>query len=308
MIYSKVDELIGKTPLMELCNIEKQEDLSAKIFAKLEFLNPTGSAKDRAALSIINDAEARGLLKPGGVIVEATSGNTGIGLASVAASRGYKAVIIMPGNMSAERIKLMQAYGAEVVLSNPEKGMAGSLEKVNEVKAKYPGCFEAGQFVNHANSKAHYETTGPEIWEDTEGKVDIFTAGVGTGGTITGTARYLKEKNPAVKIVAVEPETSPLLSKGIAGAHGLQGIGANFVPEILDRSLIDEIICVSDESAYDTARLLGRKEGVMCGITSGAALWAALKLAKDPANSGKRIVALLPDSGDRYLSTTLFGE
>ena len=308
MIYSKVDELIGKTPLMELCNIEKQENLSAKIFAKLEFLNPTGSAKDRAALSIINDAESRGLLKPGGVIVEATSGNTGIGLASVAASRGYKAVIIMPGNMSAERIKLMQAYGAEVVLSNPEKGMAGSLEKVNEVKAKYPGCFEAGQFVNHANSKAHYETTGPEIWEDTEGKVDIFTAGVGTGGTITGTARYLKEKNPAVKIVAVEPETSPLLSKGIAGAHGLQGIGANFVPEILDRSLIDEIICVSDESAYDTARLLGRKEGVMCGITSGAALWAALKLAKDPANSGKRIVALLPDSGDRYLSTTLFGE
>ena len=308
MIYKKIDELIGKTPLMEVCNIEKEQKLDAKILVKLEFLNPTGSAKDRAAKSIIDDAEAKGLLKPGGVIVEATSGNTGIGLASVAASRGYKAVIIMPGNMSAERIKLMQAYGAEVVLSDPEKGMAGSLEKVNEVKAKYPGCVEAGQFVNPANAKAHYETTGPEIWADTEGLVDIFVAGVGTGGTLTGTGKYLKEKNPAVKIVAVEPASSPLLSKGTAGAHGLQGIGANFIPEVLDQTLIDEIICVSDESAYETARLLGGKEGVMCGITSGAALWAAMQLAKDPANKGKTIVALLPDSGDRYLSTTLFGE
>ena len=308
MIYKKIDEIIGKTPLMEVCNIEKEQKLEAKILVKLEFLNPTGSAKDRAAKSIIDDAEAKGLLKPGGVIVEATSGNTGIGLASVAASRGYKAVIIMPGNMSAERIKLMQAYGAEVVLSDPAKGMAGSLEKVNEIKAKYPGCFEAGQFVNPANSKAHYDTTGPEIWEDTEGSADIFIAGAGTGGTLSGTGKYLKEKNPGVRIVAVEPASSPLLSKGVAGAHGLQGIGANFIPDILDRSLIDDIICVSDEDAYETARLLGRKEGIMCGITSGAALWAAIRLAKDPANKGKTIVALLPDSGDRYLSTTLFGE
>lgn len=308
MIKKSVDEIIGRTPLLEVCKIEKEHELGATVLAKLEFLNPTGSAKDRAARSIIDDAEARGLLKPGGVIVEATSGNTGIGLASVAASRGYKAVIIMPGNMSRERIKLMQAYGAEVVLSDPTKGMAGSLEKVNEVKAKYPGCFEAGQFVNHANSKAHYETTGPEIWSDTEEKVDIFVAGVGTGGTITGTGRYLKEKNPNVKIVAVEPSKSPLLSKGTAGPHGLQGIGANFVPEVLDKSIIDEIICVSEEDAYETARLLGRKEGVMCGITSGAALWAAMELAKKTENKGKTIVALLPDSGDRYLSTTLFGE
>jgi len=308
MIKKSVDEIIGRTPLLEVCNIENEKELAATVLVKLEFLNPTGSAKDRAARSIIDDAEARGLLKPGGVIVEATSGNTGIGLASVAASRGYKAVIIMPGNMSRERIKLMQAYGAEVVLSDPTKGMAGSLEKVNEVKAKYPGCFEAGQFVNHANSKAHYETTGPEIWSDTEGKVDIFVAGVGTGGTITGTGRYLKEQNSNVKIVAVEPSKSPLLSKGIAGPHGLQGIGANFVPEVLDKNIIDEIMCVSEEDAYATARLLGRKEGVMCGITSGAALWAAMELAKKTENKGKTIVALLPDSGDRYLSTTLFGE
>jgi len=308
MIKKSVDEIIGNTPLMELCNIEKEAGLKAQLLVKLAFLNPTGSAKDRAAKSIIDDAESNGKLKPGGVIVEATSGNTGIGLASVAASRGYKAVIIMPGNMSKERIKLMQAYGAEVVLSDPSKGMAGSLEKINEVKAKYPGCFEAGQFVNHANSMAHYKTTGPEIYKDTEGKVDIFVAGVGTGGTITGTGRYLKEKNPNVKIVAVEPSTSPLLSKGTAGPHGLQGIGANFVPDVLDRSIIDEIVCVSDEDAYETARLLGRKEGVMCGITSGAALWAAMELAKKEENKGKCIVALLPDSGDRYLSTTLFGE
>ena len=308
MINKSVDEIIGRTPLMEVCNIEKEKELCAKVLVKLEFLNPTGSAKDRAAKYIIDDAEAKGLLQPGGVIVEATSGNTGIGLASVAASRGYKAIIIMPGNMSAERIKLMQAYGAEVVLSDPSKGMAGSLEKVNEVKAKYPDCFEAGQFVNHANSRAHYETTGPEIWADTNGKIDIFVAGVGTGGTITGTGKYLKEKNSNVKIVAVEPSKSPLLSKGVAGPHGLQGIGANFVPEVLDKSIIDEIVCVSEEDAYETARLLGRKEGVMCGITSGAALWAAVQLAKEPSNKGKTIAALLPDSGDRYLSTTLFGE
>jgi len=306
MLYKSVTELIGKTPLLELNNIEKNFDLQSHILAKLEFLNPTGSSKDRAAKSIIDDAEEKGLLKKGGVIVEATSGNTGIGLASVAASRGYKAVIIMPGNMSKERIKLMQAYGAEVVLSDPQKGMAGSLEKINEVKAKYLDCFEASQFANHANSRAHYKTTGPEIWEDTNGKVDIFVAGVGTGGTITGTGRYLKGKNPSIKVVAVEPASSPLLSKGVAGPHGLQGIGANFVPEILDKSVIDEIICVSDEDAYETARLLGKKEGVMCGITSGAALWAAIKLAKE--NAGKTVVVFLPDSGDRYLSTTLFGE
>lgn len=308
MIRKSVDELIGGTPLMEVCNIERETGLSATVLVKLEFLNPTGSAKDRAAKAILDDAEARGFLKPHGVVVEATSGNTGIGLASVAASRGYRTVIIMPGNMSAERIKLMQAYGAEVVLSDPEAGMAGSLEKVNEVKARYPDCYEAGQFVNHANSKAHYDTTGPEIYNDTEGRVDIFVAGVGTGGTITGTGKYLKEKNPAVKIVAVEPSSSPLLSKGIAGSHGLQGIGANFIPEVLDQSIIDEIICVSDEDAYETARLLGKKEGLMCGITSGAALWAAMELAKQKENRGKTIVALLPDSGDRYLSTTLFGE
>jgi len=308
MIKKSVDEIIGNTPLLEVCNIEKDMELKATVLAKLEFLNPTGSAKDRPAKSIIDDAEAKGLLKPGGVIVEASSGNTGIGLASIAASRGYKAVIIMPSNMSKERVTLMQAYGAEVVFSDATKGMAGSLEKVNEVKAKYPGCFEAGQFVNHANSKAHYETTGPEIWEDTEGKVDIFVAGVGTGGTITGTGKYLKEKNPNVKVVAVEPFNSPLLSKGVAGSHGLQGIGPNFVPDVLDKDIIDEIICVTEEDAYETARLLGKKEGVMCGITSGAALWAAMELAKKEENKGKTIVALLPDSGDRYLSTTLFGE
>lgn len=308
MIRKSVDEIIGKTPLMEVCSIEKEKGLCARVLAKLEFLNPTGSAKDRAARAIIDDAEQKGLLKPGGVIVEATSGNTGIGLASVAASRGYRAVIIMPGSMSAERIKLMQAYGAEVVLSDPSKGMAGSLEKVNEVKARYPGCVEAGQFVNPANARAHYETTGPEIWEDTDGKVDILVAGVGTGGTLTGTGKYLREKNPGIRIVAVEPLSSPLLSQGKAGPHGLQGIGANFVPDVLDRSLIDDIICVSDEDAYDTARLLGRREGVMCGITSGAALWAAMELAKDPENRDRNVVVILPDSGDRYLSTSLFGQ
>ena len=308
MIKRSVDELIGGTPLMEVCNIEKEKGLGATVLVKLEYLNPTGSAKDRAAKSILDDAEAKGLLPPHGVVVEATSGNTGIALASVAAARGYKTVIIMPGSMSKERIKLMQAYGAEVVLSDPAKGMAGSLETLNEVKAQYPGCFEAGQFVNSANAKAHYETTGPEIYADTCGKVDIFVAGVGTGGTITGTGRYLKERIPGIRIVAVEPNSSPLLSKGISGPHGLQGIGANFIPEVLDRSVIDDILCVRDEDAYETARLLGRKEGLMCGITSGAALWAAMELAGRAENKGKTIVALLPDSGDRYLSTTLYGE
>lgn len=307
MVKKSVDELIGGTPLMEVCNIEKEKGLGATVLVKLEYLNPTGSAKDRAAKAILDDAEAKGLLQPHGVVVEATSGNTGIALASVAAARGYKAVIIMPGSMSKERIKLMQAYGAEVVLSDPAKGMAGSLETLNEVKARYPGCFEAGQFVNQANAKAHYETTGPEICADTCGKVDIFVAGVGTGGTITGTGRYLKERIPGVRIVAVEPSSSPLLSKGISGPHGLQGIGANFIPEVLDRSVIDDILCVREEDAYESARLLGRKEGLMCGITSGAALWAAMELAGRAENKGKTIVALLPDSGDRYLSTTLYG-
>ena len=306
MIYRHADELIGGTPLMELCNIEKELGLSSTILGKLEFLNPTGSAKDRAAKEILDDAEKRGLLKKGGVVVEATSGNTGIGLAAVAAARGYKAIIIMPDTMSKERISLMKAYGAEVILSDGSKGMAGSLEKVAEVKALYSDCFEAGQFVNPANAEAHYRTTGPELWDDCRGRLDIFVAGVGTGGTITGTGRYLKEKNPDIKIVAVEPESSPLLSKGYAGPHGLQGIGANFVPEILDTGIIDEIICVSDEAAYEYVRLLGKKEGIMVGITSGAALSAAVTLAEREENSGKTIAAFLPDSGDRYLSSGLF--
>ena len=308
MVYTKVDELIGNTPLMELKNIEKSLGLKASLFAKLEFLNPTGSAKDRAALSILNSAEKNGLIGPGGVVVEATSGNTGIGLASVAASRGYKAVIIMPDSMSKERIKLMQAYGAEVVLSDGSKGMQGSLEKLNEVKEKYPGCFVAGQFVNPANAEAHYLTTGPEIFNDLDGMVDTFVAGVGTGGTLSGTGKYLKEKIGSIEIVAVEPLTSPLLSKGFAGPHGLQGIGANFIPEILDAEIIDRIMCISDEDAYECARLIGKQEGLMVGISSGAALSAAIELCKDEAYANKNIVVLLPDSGDRYLSTTLFGE
>jgi len=291
---------------MELCNIENEEKLAARIFAKCEFLNPTGSAKDRAAREILDDAERRGVLKKGGVVVEATSGNTGIGLAGVAASRGYKAIIIMPDTMSKERILLMKAYGAEVLLSDGKKGMAGSLEKVAEVKAKYPDAFEAGQFVNPANAAAHYKTTGPEIWKDLEGKVDVFVAGVGTGGTLTGTGKYLKEQKDSVKVVAVEPAKSPLLSKGTAGPHGLQGIGANFVPEVLDRAVIDEICCITEEEAYAGARMLGQKEGIMVGITAGAALAAALKEAKKPENAGKNIVFVTPDSGDRYLSAGLF--
>lgn len=306
MLYSSIDKAVGNTPLLELSNTERGRGLCAKIYAKLEFMNPTGSAKDRAAREIISDAENRGLLKPGGVILEATSGNTGIGLASEAAARGYKAVIIMPDTMSKERIALMKAYGAEVVLSDGKKGMAGSLEKLAELKEKYPGCFEAGQFTNLANAAAHYKTTGPEIWNDLSGKVDIFIAGVGTGGTITGTGRYLKEQNPDVKVIAVEPARSPLLSEGKAGPHGLQGIGANFVPDILDRSVIDGIVTVTEEDAFEGARFLGRSEGIMTGITSGAAFAAALREAEKPENKMKNIVVLLPDSGDRYLSSDLY--
>lgn len=306
MLVKSVDGMIGGTPLLELANIEKEYGLKARLLAKCEFLNPTGSAKDRAAKEILDDAERRGCLKPGGVVVEATSGNTGIGLASVAAARGYKAIIIMPSTMSAERIKLMKAYGAEVVLSDGAKGMAGSLEKLAQIKEQYPDAFEAGQFVNPANAEAHYKTTGPEIWEDTEGKVDVFVAGVGTGGTLTGTARYLKEKNPGVRAVAVEPASSPLLSGGTAGPHGLQGIGANFIPEVLDQKLIDEICCITDEEAFAGVRELGRKEGILVGITAGAAFAAALKEARKPENEGKTVCFVTPDSGDRYLSSELF--
>lgn len=307
MLYKSVDEMIGSTPLLELYNIEKKEGLKARLLAKCEFMNPTGSAKDRAAREILDDARRRGVLKPGGVVVEATSGNTGIGLASVAASRGYRAIIIMPDTMSPERIKLMKAYGAEVVLSDGKKGMAGSLEKLAEIKKANPGAFEAGQFVNPANAMAHYKTTGPEIWKDTEGSVDVFVAGVGTGGTLTGTGRFLKEQKEEVKIVAVEPAKSPLLSRGTAGPHGLQGIGANFIPEVLDRKLIDEISPITEEEAFEAARMLGRTEGIMVGITGGAALAAALKEAKKPENEGKTVVFVTPDSGDRYLSSELYG-
>ena len=311
MLCSTVEQLIGATPLLELHKIAAGkaaagQQLHAGLFAKLEFLIPTGSAKDRAALGIIEDAEQRGILQPGGVVVESTSGNTGIGLAAIAAARGYKAVIIMPDTMSAERITFMKAYGAEVVLSDGSKGMAGSLEKLNEVKAQYPGCFEAGQFVNPANAQAHYKTTGPEIWEDLNGKVDVLIAGIGTGGTITGAGQYLKEHNPQLEVVGIEPATSPLLSEGYSGAHGLQGIGANFVPEVLDLELLDRIMTITDDEAYEAARLLGRTEGIMCGITSGAALAAGIKLAELPEYAGKNIVMVLPDSGDRYLSTALF--
>ena len=307
MIYTTVSEMTGRTPLLELTNTEKALKLPARILAKCEFMNPTGSAKDRAAREIIDDYERKGLLGPGGVVIEATSGNTGIGLASVCASRGYHAMIIMPDTMSEERIRLMRAYGADVVLSDGKKGMAGSLEKVAELKEKYPDAVEAGQFVNPSNAEAHYKTTGPEIWEDSEGKADIFVAGVGTGGTFTGITRYLKERNPELTAVAVEPDTSPLLSKGIAGPHGLQGIGANFIPEVLDRTLIDEILCITDGEAYEASRMLGKREGIMTGITSGAAVCAAVKLSLRPENKGKTIVTVLPDSGDRYLSGNLYG-
>ncbi|CDA82123.1 cysteine synthase [Firmicutes bacterium CAG:176] len=307
-IYTSADQLIGKTPLLELTHIEKAHDLKAKIVAKLEYFNPAGSVKDRIAKAMIDDAEAKGLLKAGSVIIEPTSGNTGIGLASVAAARGYRIIIVMPETMSVERRQLMKAYGAELVLTEGAKGMKGAIAKADELAKEIPNSFVAGQFVNPANPKAHYETTGPEIWADTDGKVDFFVAGVGTGGTITGTGKFLKEKNPAVKVVAVEPKTSAVLSTGIAGSHKIQGIGAGFVPDVLDTKIYDEIIPVDNDDAFAVGKEMGHREGVLVGISSGAALWAAIELAKRPENAGKTIVVLLPDTGDRYLSTPLFAD
>lgn len=305
-IYTSADQLIGKTPLLELTHIEKELDLKATILAKLEYFNPAGSVKDRVAKAMIDDAEASGALKPGSVIIEPTSGNTGIGLAAVAAARGYRIIIVMPETMSVERRQLMKAYGAELVLSEGSKGMTGAIAKAEELAKEIPSSFIPGQFVNPANPKAHFETTGPEIFEDTDGKVDIFVAGVGTGGTITGTGEYLKSKNPDVKVVAVEPKDSPVLSEGKAGAHKIQGIGAGFVPDVLNTTVYDEVFPVSNEDSFETGKLLGKSEGVLVGISSGAALYAAIELAKRPENEGKTIVVLLPDTGDRYLSTPLF--
>lgn len=305
-IYKSADQLIGNTPLVELTKIEKELGLEAKILAKLEYFNPAGSVKDRIAKAMIDDAEKSGKLKPGSVIIEPTSGNTGIGLASVAAARGYRIIIVMPETMSVERRQLMAAYGAELVLTEGAKGMKGAIAKAQELADETENSFIPGQFVNEANPKAHFETTGPEIYEDTDGEVDIFVAGVGTGGTVTGTGRYLKSKKPEVKVVAVEPETSPVLSQGKAGSHKIQGIGAGFVPDVLDTSVYDEIIPVADNDAFETGRLIGRKEGVLVGISSGAAVYAAIQLAKRPENKGRNIVVLLPDTGDRYLSTPLF--
>ena len=307
-IFTSADQLIGKTPLLELTNIEKEEGLEAKLLAKLEYFNPAGSVKDRIAKAMIDDAEEKGLLKPGSVLIEPTSGNTGIGLASVAAARGYRIIIVMPETMSVERRQLMKAYGAELVLTEGSKGMKGAIAKAEELAGEIPGAFIPGQFVNPANPAVHKATTGPEIWADTDGKVDIFVAGVGTGGTITGVGEYLKEQNPAVKVVAVEPAGSPVLSKGTAGAHKIQGIGAGFVPEVLNTAVYDEVIAVENEDAFAAGRKVGRAEGVLVGISSGAAVWAAIQLAKRPENRGKTIVALLPDTGDRYLSTPLFAE
>ena len=307
-IYTSADRLIGKTPLLELTHIEKEYGLKAKVLAKLEYFNPAGSVKDRIAKKMLDDAEAAGKLTLESVIIEPTSGNTGIGLASVAAARGYRIIIVMPETMSVERRQLMKAYGAELVLTDGTKGMKGAIEKADELAKEIPNSFIPGQFVNPSNPKAHYETTGPEIFEDTDGEVDIFVAGVGTGGTVTGVGEYLKEKKPSVKIVAVEPESSPVLSKGVAGAHKIQGIGAGFVPEVLDTKVYDEIIPVSNEAAFEMGRLIGRSEGVLVGISSGAAAYAAVELAKRPENAGKTIVVLLPDTGDRYLSTPLFGD
>ena len=307
-IYTSADQLIGHTPLLELTHIEKEEKLEARILAKLEYFNPAGSVKDRIAKGIIDDAEKSGALKPGATLIEPTSGNTGIGLASVAAARGYKLIIVMPDTMSVERRQLIKAYGAELVLSEGAKGMKGAIEKANELAAQIPGSFIPGQFTNPANPKAHFETTGPEIYEDTNGDVDIFVAGVGTGGTVTGVGEYLKGRKPAVKVVAVEPASSAVLSTGKAGPHKIQGIGAGFVPEVLNTRIYDEIIPVTNEDAFATGRLVGHKEGVLVGISSGAAVWAAVQLAKRPENKGKTIVVLLPDTGDRYLSTPLFAD
>jgi len=307
-IYTAADQLIGHTPLLELSNIEKELELDAKIYAKLEYFNPAGSVKDRVAKAMLDQAEKDGILTKNSVIIEPTSGNTGIGLASVAAARGYKIIIVMPETMSVERRTLMKAYGAQLVLTEGAKGMKGAIAKAEELAASIPGGFVAGQFVNPANPKAHFESTGPEIWEDTDGQVDIFVAGVGTGGTITGTGKYLKSKNENIKIVAVEPDSSPVLSKGQAGPHKIQGIGAGFVPDVLDTKVFDEIITVENQAAFETGRLIGKKEGVLVGISSGAAAWAAIELAKRPQNKGKKIVVLLPDTGDRYLSTELFSE
>ena len=307
-IYTSADQLIGKTPLLELTHLEKEYGLKAKLLAKLEYLNPAGSVKDRIAKAMIDDAEQKGLLKAGSVIIEPTSGNTGIGLASVAAARGYRIIIVMPETMSVERRQLMKAYGAELVLTEGAKGMKGAIAKADELAKEIPNSFVPGQFVNPANPKAHFETTGPEIWEDTDGKVDIFVAGVGTGGTITGTGSFLKSKNLAVKVVAVEPKTSAVLSTGVAGPHKIQGIGAGFVPDVLDTKVYDEIIPVENDDAFKTGKEFGRREGVLVGISSGAAVWAGLELAKRPENEGKTIVVLLPDTGDRYLSTPLFAD
>ncbi len=307
-IYSSADQLIGNTPLLELGHIEKEQGLKARVLAKLEYFNPAGSVKDRIAKAMIDDAEQKGVLQPGATIIEPTSGNTGIGLAAVAAARGYRIIIVMPETMSVERRQLMKAYGAELVLTEGSKGMKGAIAKADELAAATPNSFIPGQFVNPANPAAHYAATGPEIWADTDGKVDIFVAGVGTGGTVTGVGKYLKEKNPNVKIVAVEPASSPVLSQGTAGAHKIQGIGAGFVPQVLDTAIYDEVVPVANEDAFATGKLIGQKEGVLVGISSGAAAWAAIQLAKRPENAGKSIVVLLPDTGDRYLSTPLFAD
>ena len=307
-IFTSADQLIGHTPLMELTNIEKKHGLKAKLLAKLEYFNPAGSVKDRIARAMIDDAEAKGLLKPGSVIIEPTSGNTGIGLASVAAARGYRIIIVMPETMSVERRQIMKAYGAELVLTEGAKGMKGAIVKAEELSREIPNSFIPGQFVNPANPKAHFETTGPEIFDDTDGKVDIFVAGVGTGGTVTGVGQYLKSRNPSVKVVAVEPKSSAVLSTGVAGPHKIQGIGAGFVPDVRDTKVYDEIIPVTNEDAFAAGKEIGRSEGVLVGISSGAALWAGIDLAKRPENAGKTIVVLLPDTGDRYLSTPLFAD